>query len=410
MTTLTTTTNSLSHRGKRRRPHWHGLDAMVSAAAHHAGAARDATVAASEESEGAADDAAGPRRVSRGLTSVVPSTQLRSAIWTRALTLANRFRVIRTVDIAVACFPEREYKAALSAAQRAVRGMVKASLLRRYRTDRIQTVYGLTQQGADWLKDADIDAAASVRRVSDMTNPEHRLWSQFLVLAAEARGLQAWTEAELLLALNRGLAAGKPAVQGLLRVQLHNPKQESTRLLRPDALIAEHDGATWLEVDRSARGSERAASLRALALSIGARLADGQVLSKVVVFTRTERIRRRVMALLAQTELGSKDAALTHGRRQLRRASDDSYEVWLTRERKHRDGRASLVDQLAGHVIVQPLPVWLPKVRLDGRGTSSTAGWFAENFLPYRRKPDMTPWPAPRSPLLSQPGAAEVGE
>lgn len=330
----------------------------------------------------------------------MPSTQLRNAIWTRALSLANRFRVIRTVDIAVACFPEREFKASLTAAQRAVRGMVKASLLRRYRTDRFQTVYGLTQQGADWLKDGDIDAAASVRRVSDMTNPEHRLWSQFLVLTAEARGLRAWTESELMLALNRGLAAGKPAVQGLLQVQLHGSKQENTRLLRPDALIAEHDGATWLEVDRSARGSERAASLHALALSIGARLADGQVLVRVVVFTRTERIRRRVVAVLAQTELGSRDAALTHGRRQLRRTSDDAFEVWLTRERKHRDGRVSLVDELAGHVIVQPLPVWLPKVRLDGRGSSSTAGWLGENYLPYRKPPKMAPWPALRSPLL----------
>ena len=141
--------------------------------------------------------------VARGLTQTVSSTALRSAIWKRALTVANRFRVIRTVDVAAACFPERDYKAALTAAQRAMRGLVKASLVQRYRTDRFQTVYGLTQRGAQWLQDADVDAAASVRRVSDMSNPEHRLWAQFLVLCAEARGLKAWTEAELLQLLNR---------------------------------------------------------------------------------------------------------------------------------------------------------------------------------------------------------------
>ena len=110
----------------------------------------------------------------RGATAHMSSLALRDAIYERSLLLANRFRVIRTIDIAAACFPDRPFKAALTAAQRAVRGLVKGDLLRRYRTDRFQTVYGLTQRGVDWLVDHGYDAASSVRRVSDMTNPEHR--------------------------------------------------------------------------------------------------------------------------------------------------------------------------------------------------------------------------------------------
>ena len=82
------------------------------------------------------------KKVSRGLSKEIPTTILQTLICERALLLANRFRVIRTIDVAVACFAERPFKAALTAAQRAMRGMVKGKLLKRYRTDRFQTVYG----------------------------------------------------------------------------------------------------------------------------------------------------------------------------------------------------------------------------------------------------------------------------
>ena len=178
----------------------------------------------------------------------------------------------------------------------------------------------------------------------------------------------------------------------------------ATKWLRPDAVFVESDGSTWVEVDRSARGSDRAADLRALVLSVGAELADGSPLRRVVLFTRTDRILRRVMAVLRQVVQQTRDSALVRGRRQLREGREDGlFEVWLTTDRKHRDGRVSLVDRLAGHVLVQSLPVWLPKVRLDGRGASSTAGWLSENYLPYRRPLCRTPWARPTSPLLGLP-------
>jgi hypothetical protein len=96
-----------------------------------------------------AEETIPPRKVARGLAATISTTKLKQAIWLRALLTANRFRVIRTIDVAVCCFSERSsFKAALTAAQRAMRGLVKADLLKRYRTDRFQTVYGLSQKGS----------------------------------------------------------------------------------------------------------------------------------------------------------------------------------------------------------------------------------------------------------------------
>ncbi len=338
--------------------------------------------------------------VPRGLTAQVGTLALQDRIWGRSLLLVDRFRVIRTIDIAVHCFAERPFKAALSAAQRAVRGMVKANLLARYRTDRFMTVYGLTQVGVQWLEDRGFEATASVRRVTDMTNPEHRLWSQFLTLCAEARGLQAMTEQELLLALNRDTKPEQNPVQGLLHVTTRSAGKRHHLTLRPDALATEPDGITWLEVDRSARGSDRAASLRALVLSMGATTTLGEHLRRVIVFSRTHRIHQRVLATLDGLVKDSAAVGLMEGRRQLRPVESGCYEVHQTVEVKLRDGRTRLQDQPAGYVIVQELPIWLPRVRLDGRGDWSMRGWFDDNYLPYRRPAATASWTQPNSPLL----------
>lgn len=338
--------------------------------------------------------------VPRGLTAQVSTLALQDRIWSRSLRLVDRFRVNRTIDIAVHCFAERPFKAALSAAQRAVRGLVKAQLLARYRTDRFMTVYGLTRMGAQWLEDRGFEASASVRRVTDMTNPEHRLWSQFLTLCAEARGLKAMTEQELLLALNGDLKHNQTQLQGLLHVTTRSAGKRQHLTLRPDALAIEPDGITWFEVDRSARGSDRAASLRALVLSMGAKTTLEQPLRRVVVFSRTSRIHQRVMATLDGLVKDSATVGLMEGRRQLMRVETGCYEVYQTVEVKLRDGRSYLQDRLAGHVIVQELPIWLPRVRLDGRGDWSMRGWFDENYLPYRRPAVMGPWSRSKSLLL----------
>ena len=348
------------------------------------------------------------RKVPRGLTARIGTWPLQEAIWLRSLTLANRFRVIRTIDIAVHCFAERPFKAALSAAQRAVRGMCKARLLAKYRTSRFMTVYGLTERGVAWLEDRDVAAAASIRRVTDMTNPEHRLWAQFVTLCSEARGLAAMAEQELLQVLSTRLGSDSSVPQGLLQAATKSTGKRRVLNLRPDAVANESDGVTWFEVDRSARGSDRAASLKSLVLSVGAATTLGSVLRRVVVYTRTERIKNRVLATLAGLASETARHSLAEGRRRLVPVDGQQFEVWLTMEERLKDGRLRLVDLLAGHVMVQELPIWLPRVRMDGRGGFSTQGWFTDNYLPYRRPASMPPWLHPTGLLIPGDGAARV--
>lgn len=334
------------------------------------------------------------------------SLALREAIYLRALLLANKFRVIRTIDIAAYCCPERPFKAALTAAQRAVRGLVKSQLLRRYRTDRFQTVYGLTQRGVDWLADHGHDAASSIRRVSDMTNPEHRLWAQFLVICAWSRNLDAFMEAELMQRLN---AAAKPGgktvgatVQGYITVDVHRAKGTVRKHLRPDAVAYEDrgGGVAWFEVDRSKRGADRQADLAALIGAIGSKTADGKVLRRVVVMCKTDRIERDAVRIVENVAAVWNEQVLIEGRRHIKRYDDGVYEVLSAVPLKRSDGRTVLRDELVGHVIVQMLPTWLPKVRIDASNVWSCDGWFDDNYLPYRRPPTLGRWAAATSPLL----------
>lgn len=273
---------------------------------------------------------------------------------------------------------------------------------RRYRTDRFQTIYGLTVAGANWLEERGVDAAPSVRRVVDMLNPEHQLWAQFLVLCAEARGLQAASENELLQDLAQRTAAGGKPVRGLLTVRVDGGSGE-TRHLRPDLIATEHDGScVWFEVDRSKRGSAREESLRALVLAMGSRLANGQVLRRIVIFARDRRVELRALAILKDLAAAHRDQILIEGRRHVRPAADPGqFEVWGFVPVADQHVGRKMADRVVGRVQVQLLPSWLPKVRMDSSNRHSTAGWFAENYLPFTRFADEPPWRALRSPLQS---------
>ena len=359
----------------------------------------DRSVPAGSSHGGKAKGTTGP---TRGITTQVSSSALQRGIRLRALVMLNRFRVMRTLDVAALCFPERPFKAALTAGQRAVRAMKKSMLIRPYKTERHQTIYGLSERGAVWLGEMGIDAASSVRRASDMTNPEHRLWLQFLVLAAEARGLRAMTEQEVLQHINLGRKPGEATVQGLLTVDVVRPKRTVKQTLRPDALILETDGLTLFEVDRSKRGPDREACLASEVQAIGRSTFDGHRLRRVVVFCKTSRIELRALGVLRAIGTANNAEPLTGTRRHVREVEPGIFEVWAARPVELSDGRTKLADELAGHAIVQLLPTWLPKVRIDAANKHSMEGWFSENYLPYRRPATCTPWPAVRSPLLTQ--------
>lgn len=340
------------------------------------------------------------QNMDRGLTAEIHPTLLQQVIWRQALATLNRFRVIRAVDVALACFPERPFKAALTAAQRAMRGLAKAGLVRRYRTDRFQHVYGLTVAGARWLHDHGVDAAASVKRVADMSNPEHQLWMNFIVLACEARGMPAATESEAMQELNKDSGDDQPVKQGFAKVYLRVGERTLPRTLRPDALAYEADGVTWFEIDRSKRGDEREAALSALAKRIGTTLANGKILRRVVVLARTDRILLRAHAVLRKTariaNAENEGVLSTEGGRHFKEIEDGVFEV---KAAVLMPGKKLEVDICVGHVILQLLPTWLPKVRLDSSNRQPLSGWFGENYLPYRRPATSSSWPMPPSPL-----------
>ncbi|MDR5743958.1 replication-relaxation family protein [Caballeronia sp. LZ029] len=338
------------------------------------------------------------RKIDRGLVALVPPNELRYAIRFRALSLANRFRVIRTIDVAIACFPERPYKAALSAAQRAMRAMTKEKLLLRYRTDRFQHVYGLTVAGARWLDENGVDSTPSVRRVADMSNPEHSLWMHFITLACEARGLMSRTESEALQHLNHDRPEGAAVRQGFVTVLAGSKK----RVLRPDVISYEPDGVTWHEIDRSKRGADREAALAALARHVGNKLVTGDVLRRVVVQSKNERILKRALAIL-RDHVKASDRPHAPTDRTFREIEEGVFEVWAELEQQHSDGRIGIENRRVGHVVVQLIPTWLPKVRLDAKNRHPLTGWLSENYLPYHRPTSLGPWPRPKSPLRSPP-------
>lgn len=87
-------------------------------------------------------------------------------------------------------------------------------------------------------------------------------------------------------------------------------------------------------------------------------------------------------------------------RRHFREVEPGIFEVWAAHQSKLADGRSKVVDVLAGHVIVQLLPTWLPRVRIDAKNAFSMAGWFDENYLPYRRPTATGQWPQCPSPFM----------
>lgn len=357
--------------------------------------------------------------VDRGLTSKIPPLELQAQVWKVALRTINRFRVARAIDIAIACFAERSFEAAKTATARAMLKLSKAGYIRRYRTDRHHHVYGLTSAGADWLRDQNFEAKASIRAVADMTNPEHLLWMNFIVLSCEARGIEAMTESELMTSLNSGITKAqlKHAVQGLLKLSRKNKRDIN---LRPDAIAFEDDGITWFEIDRSQRGADREASLIELMRSVGkevknvARISPAydRTLRRVVVHCYNDLIYNRNCSIARSAVAGAdappltEDAGNSHIRAikipkknaldqdETQRYVKDTFEVWRA---VYRPGITHQVDELVGYIIIQKLPVWLPKYRIDAPNAHSSEGWFTDNFLPYQRPESHGEWTAPRT-------------
>ncbi len=114
---------------------------------------------------------------------------------------------------------------------------------------------------------------------------------------------------------------------------------------------------------------------------------------------KTERIERDALRIVEQLAAEANEKVLMEGRQHIRRYDNGVYEVWTSIPFKRKDGRSALVDERIGHVIVQMLPTWLPKVRVDASNRWSTDGWFEDNCLPYKRPPTTGRCEVPTSPL-----------
>lgn len=312
----------------------------------------------------------------------------------RALRLMNRFRQLRAIDLAAGLFPEREFKAALSAAQRLIKGLVAHRMLLRYRSLSGQTYYALGEAGARWLRQhgdaSDADALASASRASDKTNPEHDLWSAFAVLACEYRGLRAQTEKEFLpsLFVGRDLRKRRHALAVL-------DERGQEKGLVPDAIADDgRRNAVWIEIDRSERGAGRLADLVALVSRCGADVYLGSShplgtlpLRHIVVLCKTERILRRHISHLTGRNAanGLPRVRTLGGEPALQLVGPGVYAVMRDVETKLSDGRTALERKAEGRVHFQLLPTWLPS--FSYRPGSRHDGWFCDGYLPFKNLP-----------------------
>lgn len=320
----------------------------------------------------------------------------------RALQLVNRFRQLRSLDLAAGLFPEREYKAALSAVQRITKALVARKMLRRYRSLSGQTYYALGEPGARTLResgdDSDERASASASRVCEKTNPEHDLWAAFAVLCSEARGMKAINEKELIPHL-----VDKQNPHKRRKLLTIRDGRGQCKGLMPDALAYSGNTLVWYEIDRSERGSVRLADLLALICSCGVQLSLGSdehpsvlTLTHIIVMCKTERIYRKHVAYVtgANPKTGVPRLCVLGGQPALNQVAPGVYEVMRDVEQRHGDGRVSLQSKTVGKVHFQMLPVWLPG--FSYRPGSRHDGWFADGYLPFKNAP--RGWPALSSP------------
>jgi hypothetical protein len=250
----------------------------------------------------------------------------------------------------------------------------------------------------------------------ELTNPTHTLWINFVALSCEARGIQAFTEGEMMSKLSRGKGSvTKYQSRGVFRVspepiRTKNEDEKKSRSkpvsLLPDAIATEDDGITWIEVDTSARGSARMARLLGLLKATGRTLKDiagahsipiEQAALKRISIHFSELaylhyVRARLMDLVSTT----KDTVLTESSNNFRlnHIGDDIFEVY-----RAGDIPTGQADFCMGHVILQMLPTGLPAFKSDKPDKSRYVHWFETNHLPYRRPASLEAWRTPVSTL-----------
>lgn len=297
-----------------------------------------------------------------------------------ALMLMDRLRFIRTLDLAFHLYADRTFTAALAAANNLLKRLTRNGFVTAHIT-RVggQRIYGCSQRGVNFLRDQTGHEGKAHRSLRDVKNPEHRLWANLIVITAEARGLTAMTESEVLRYERKNGEVvrddcGVERVVPRKLLTIENPRRPGERKgLTPDALLMCAEGErVWTEVDASKRSSGRAKEILALVAKIGTQLCEPQEtrLVLVVIFARTHRIYTHITGLLRKQATAQVEPATTY----LKPAERESaFEVWY--HPSIADDRPSkpAQDFRCGRVQVQ----MLPDIRNKGEG------WYDQDWLPY---------------------------
>lgn len=304
-----------------------------------------------------------------------------------ALMLMDRLRFVRSLDIAFHLFADRTLSAALAAAHNLMTRMLRAELIRVH-TSRVggMRIYGLSQRGVNFLRDESGYEARAHRSLRDVRHPEHRLWSNLIVIAAQARGLQAMTEREVLASEH---AAGDTAVGSdgrtftttrklLTIVDARDPTRRKG--LTPDALLQKGKDRISVEILCSKLSSSRLLEFRSLVARVGVDLADTTRLSRVCFLAKEKRFYTHIAGVFERMAQERPELAATY----LKVTSQAGiFEVWYHPSRADdRPGRPAQ-DFRCGTVQVQ----MLPNIREKGEG------WYDQNWLPFAKGEGEEAWP-----------------
>ncbi len=303
-----------------------------------------------------------------------------------ALLLMDRLRFVRTLDLAFHLYACRSFSAALAAANNLMKRLMRNGFVTAH-TSRVggMRIYGIAQRGVNFLRDHTGHEAKAHRSLKDIKNPEHRLWANLLVIAAEARRLTAMTESEVLAYEHKAGKAvrdesGKERIipEKLLTVpDMRDPG--GRKGLTPDAVLSYGEERIFCEIDTSKRSSQRIADLRQLASSVGSTLSDQTRLERVVVFTKERRFYTHIVGVLTRMTEEHVERASSY----LKLSADEGvFDAWYRPSvADDRPGRPAR-DFQCGRVQVQMLP--------DIRGSGE--GWYDQNWLPFALH-DESGWP-----------------
>ena len=345
----------------------------------------DATSDAATDAGGAPIAATTPRRVCgnpAALEKAVFTSRETRAIGLqasiKALLLMDRLRFIRTIDIAFHLYANRTFTAALAAANNLLKRLARNGFVNAH-TARVGglRIYGISQRGVNFVRNHTGHEAKAHRSLRDIKNPEHRLWSNLIVIAAEARGLTAMTESEVLrFERNAGEVVsdgcgGERVIPRKLLTVINRKKPGERKGLTPDAILLHgSDQEIWIECDASKRSSDRTGELKSLVRSIATTLGDGRRLSRIVFFARERRSYTHIIGVLKKQS----EERIERGSTYLRPAAYEGvFDAWY---------RPSIADDRPG----QPAPdfrcgrvqvAMLPDVRGKGEG------WYDQDWLPF---------------------------